>query len=83
MTMIAGSYIRDWPVYGMYQPDSIDFVQWNGQNIIITANEGDAQEYSAPANFVEEIRGKDINRTLAKYYSFSFTCPCFVNHPLL
>ncbi|KAK7114374.1 uncharacterized protein [Littorina saxatilis] len=57
----GGVNIKNWPVYGMYQPDSIQFVRWNNQDYIITANEGDAQEYGAPVNFAEETRGKNID----------------------
>jgi hypothetical protein len=37
--------IRNWPVYGMYQPDAIGFAKLNGLNYLITANEGDARDY--------------------------------------
>ncbi|XP_070192207.1 mesenchyme-specific cell surface glycoprotein-like isoform X2 [Littorina saxatilis] len=58
----GGINMKTWPVYGMYQPDSILCVRWNDQDYIITANEGDAQEYGAPVNFAEETRGKNIDR---------------------
>ena len=60
--MPEGISIKPWPVYGLYQPDFIRFVRWNGQDYVITANEGDAQVYKGPVNFTEEIRGKDIDR---------------------
>ena len=37
--------IRNWPVLGMYQPDTIaSFGAWN-QTWLVTANEGDARDY--------------------------------------
>ncbi len=34
-----------WPVRGMYQPDSIAYFQCDGQEYLVTANEGEAFEY--------------------------------------
>lgn len=45
--------IANWQVFGMYQPDSIAAVQYNGQTYYITANEGDARDYDGLA---EEVR---------------------------
>lgn len=49
--------IRNWPVYGMYQPDAIASFNVDGQRYLITANEGDARDYSG---FAEEARVKSI-----------------------
>lgn len=49
--------ITNWPVYGMYLPDGIASYKVGGDTYLVTANEGDAREYSA---FVEEVRVKDI-----------------------
>lgn len=49
--------IRHWPVFGMYQPDAIKAFEDNGQVYILSANEGDARDYSA---YSEEERIKDI-----------------------
>jgi hypothetical protein len=38
--------IRNWPVMGMYQPDGIASYQVGGQTYLVTANEGDARDYS-------------------------------------
>ena len=35
--------ITNWPVFGMYQPDSIASYQFNGVNYFVTANEGDSR----------------------------------------
>lgn len=37
--------IRPWPVRGMYQPDSIQAYARNGQNYLVTANEGEGRDY--------------------------------------
>ena len=50
--------IKNWPVFGMYQPDAIaHFSKW-GQSFIVTANEGDAREYDG---YEEEARVKDLD----------------------
>lgn len=38
--------IGNWPVKGMYQPDSIASYQRGGQTFIVTANEGDSRDWS-------------------------------------
>jgi uncharacterized protein len=45
--------IRNWPVFGLYQPDAIASFTTNGQTYYITANEGDSRDYTG---FSEEIR---------------------------
>jgi Ca2+-binding RTX toxin-like protein len=45
--------IQNWPVLGMYQPDAISSFTINGQTYLITANEGDARDYTG---FSEEAR---------------------------
>jgi DNA-binding beta-propeller fold protein YncE len=45
--------IRPWPVFGMYQPDAIGRYTAGGQTFLVTANEGDAREYTT---FAEEAR---------------------------
>ncbi len=55
--------LANWPIYGMYQPDAITYVNINGTGYIISANEGDAREYETNDidYFVEEERIKDID----------------------
>ena len=59
-----GIHIQDWPVYGMFQPDSIHVVQSHGVEYIITANEGDVKDYSdlplQTTGFSESVRVKDL-----------------------
>ncbi len=45
--------IRNWPVFGMYQPDSIASYRVKGKTYLVMANEGDAREYTG---FAEEAR---------------------------
>lgn len=49
-------------VFGMYQPDGIDTISIGGQNYIVSANEGDAREYSGiiPGDDAEEARVEDV-----------------------
>lgn len=49
--------IRNWPVFGMYQPDAIKAFEVNGMTYIATANEGDARDYDA---WSEEDRVRDL-----------------------
>jgi 2',3'-cyclic-nucleotide 2'-phosphodiesterase/3'-nucleotidase/5'-nucleotidase len=49
--------IANWPVHGMYQPDSIAHFKSRGTNYLITANEGDAREWGS---YKEEARIKDL-----------------------
>jgi 2',3'-cyclic-nucleotide 2'-phosphodiesterase (5'-nucleotidase family) len=45
--------IENWPVYGMFLPDSIATYQVKGETYLVTANEGDARDYDG---FAEEAR---------------------------
>ncbi|MGD1988239.1 MAG: choice-of-anchor I family protein [Pseudomonadales bacterium] len=49
--------IRNWPVYGVYMPDSVATYTVNGVPYLVTANEGDSRDYAA---HVDELRIKDI-----------------------
>lgn len=49
----AAINIRNWPVYGMYQPDAMQAITVGGETFLVTANEGDAREWG---DFVEETR---------------------------
>ncbi len=50
--------LRTVPVFGMYQPDGMAYARIRGQEIIVTANEGDARDYDT---FSEEVRLEDIS----------------------
>lgn len=49
--------LKNWPVFGMYQPDAITYVSVNGGEYIISANEGDARDYDG---YSEEVRVEDL-----------------------
>lgn len=48
--------LANWPVYGVYMPDAIEYIKINGRDYFITANEGDSRDYDG---FSEEERIKD------------------------
>jgi hypothetical protein len=45
--------IANWPIKGMRQPDALAAFEVNGTSYLLTANEGDARDYSA---FSEQVR---------------------------
>lgn len=49
--------ISNWPILSMYQPDGLSSYKVDGQTYILSANEGDAQDYDG---FSEEQRVKDL-----------------------
>ncbi|GAE93423.1 alkaline phosphatase [Gracilibacillus boraciitolerans JCM 21714] len=49
--------IRNWPVLSIYQPDGMDIIDINGKTYILTANEGDTQDWDG---FSEEVRVEDL-----------------------
>lgn len=50
--------IRNWPVFGMYQPDGIASYSFNGKTYYVTANEGDDRNDFIPGE--ETVRIKDL-----------------------
>jgi len=54
----------NYPVLGMYQPDSIASYEYMGETYIVTANEGDARDYDG---FSEEVRVADLNLDATAY----------------
>lgn len=49
--------IRNWPILGIRQPDAIATYDFQGEPLIVTANEGDTRDYGG---FSEEARVKDL-----------------------
>ena len=49
--------IQNWDVLGMYQPDAIASFRTKGKDYLVTANEGDARDYTC---YSEEIRVGDF-----------------------
>jgi hypothetical protein len=56
----SGINIRNWPVKGMYMPDSIASYGYNGKTYYLTANEGDSRDYDG---WTEEFRMGDLTLT--------------------
>lgn len=59
-----GIRIREWPVFGMYQPDAIASFESEGQTFVISANEGDSRDYNG---FSEEARVADLTLDAAAF----------------
>lgn len=70
--------IRNWPVFGMYQPDAIAAYRAGGRTWLVTANEGDAREYDT---FAEESRVGALAASLDPAVFTSEACggPCTAN----
>jgi hypothetical protein len=49
-----GINIKNWPAFGMYEPDAIASYRVKGETYLVTANEGDTRDY--PPGFTEEVR---------------------------
>ena len=48
--------IANWPVFGMYQPDTIASFRVGSQQFLVTANEGDSRSSDDFPGFNEEVR---------------------------
>ena len=57
-----GINIKNWPVFGMYQPDGIASYQVGGQTYLVMANEGDSR--SDWPGYVEDLRVNSANYSL-------------------
>ena len=51
-----GANLASWPVHGIYQPDAMTLYTVNGEDYLVTANEGDARDYDT---YSEEARVGD------------------------
>nr|KAG5688849.1 hypothetical protein BaRGS_005224 [Batillaria attramentaria] len=56
--ILADQFTR--PVFGMYQPNQLQYVRWYGKEYLITANQGAAEEYSE-FGFRETKRGREFD----------------------
>lgn len=61
--------IRNWPVLGMYQPDSIASYRVKGKTYLVMANEGDARDYTG---FSEETRVGSLTLDAASFAAQGF-----------
>lgn len=60
----GGISLKNWPVWGMYQPDSIAAYQTGGKTYLVTANEGDARDYDG---FSEVQRAGEVEWDAQKW----------------
>ncbi len=56
--------IKNWPIKGMYMPDTIKAYQAKGTTYIVSANEGDSRDYGG---YSEEVRVKDLDLDEARF----------------
>ncbi|MFT5970174.1 MAG: hypothetical protein ACI8ZO_000680 [Flavobacteriales bacterium] len=56
--------IQTWNVLGVYQPDAIAMYEANGNDYIITANEGDGRDYDG---YSSETRVEDLDLDVSVY----------------
>lgn len=54
----GGIHFQEWPVFGMYQPDTVATLTVDGETYLVTANEGDSRDYE---RFSEEARVADLS----------------------
>lgn len=57
--------IRNWPVFGIYEPDAIAAYQVKGDTYLVMANEGDTRDY--PPGFSEEVRAGALSLDAAAF----------------
>ncbi|MGB4873027.1 MAG: hypothetical protein WBP47_23465, partial [Candidatus Promineifilaceae bacterium] len=60
----GGINLQNWPVYGIFMPDSTAAFSVNGLTYYLTANEGDSRDYPG---FSEELRVKDLTLDTAVF----------------
>jgi len=74
--------IRNWPVFGMYQPDAIASYRAGAQTFLVTANEGDARDWQGTPGFTEESRVSALPLNPAIFSSDACDGPCSANSRL-
>ncbi|MCK6090155.1 choice-of-anchor I family protein [Micrococcus endophyticus] len=60
----GGVHLRHWPVMGVPMPDGMDTYRWRGQDLVVTANEGDAREWG---EYEDSARVKDLTLCSAEF----------------
>ncbi|WP_238693620.1 choice-of-anchor I family protein [Micrococcus sp. HSID17245] len=60
----GGIELHHWPVYGLPMPDGIDTYRWHGQDLIVTANEGDGREWG---DYSDSERVSDLDLCAAEF----------------
>lgn len=61
--------VRHWPVFGMYEPDAISAIKYKDDTFLITANEGDARDWTG---FSEEARVGSLTLDAAAFTAVGY-----------
>ncbi|XP_019614604.1 PREDICTED: mesenchyme-specific cell surface glycoprotein-like [Branchiostoma belcheri] len=57
----GGIHIAAWPIYGLYQPDTVKYVSAGGRELLITSNEGNTRALTVNGiDINDEWRGTDF-----------------------
>ncbi|XP_078681785.1 mesenchyme-specific cell surface glycoprotein-like [Branchiostoma floridae x Branchiostoma belcheri] len=57
----GGIHIAAWPIYGLYQPDTVKYVSAGGRELLITSNEGNTRALTVNGiDISDEWRGTDF-----------------------
>lgn len=64
-----GVHIQNWPVMGMYMPDSITSMTYNGKTYLLTANEGDDRQ-----DWLENVTDQAACEAAGYYFDSSDNC---------
>lgn len=64
-----GVNIQNWPVKGIYMPDTIATMEYNGTTYILTANEGDDRQ-----DWLENVTDRTACETSGYYFDASDNC---------
>ena len=68
-----GINIRNWPVFGMYEPDAIASYRVKGETYLVTANEGDTRDY--PLALPKKCEPEQAPTCSIQPYSFLHSIP--------
>ncbi|WP_040727572.1 choice-of-anchor I family protein [Thiomicrorhabdus sp. Kp2] len=64
-----GVNIKNWPVMGMYMPDTIASMQYNGKTYLLTANEGDDRQ-----DWLDNVTDQASCEAAGYYFDSSDNC---------
>ncbi|XP_071172556.1 uncharacterized protein [Mytilus edulis] len=83
----GGINMRSWPIYGMYQPDTMQVIYVAEKGYLVTSNEGDSKDYSDWGGFNEEERVRDVvlseNSSIVKWAADHNLSTTFQNDNML
>ena len=64
-----GVNLKNWPVMGMYMPDSITSMEYNGKTYLLTANEGDDRQ-----DWLDNVTDQTSCEAAGYYFDSSDNC---------